>query len=459
MCFRNCTDNQKKWWSFGVSFFVLLFALIIGVSWPRISSQILYNVSLIERFSKIAITFISHFSSIKQFVLRNGSRNYDIWMNAPVPIFFEIFLFNWTNPEQIRNHEIKPNFVQMGPYTFLEKHERVNLRWNNNNTVTFNQKRTWHFIPEMSNGTLDDKITNINVISAVSISDFGRTMITTYTYIFLLQSVAYQMRNEKNLFVLEGVNLILNRFGSFLYTKTTRELLFEGFSDPVLQFLKNANISGINLPDKFGWFANRNESATYDGTFVMTTGTNSLENMGYVTHWNNLSRIPYYKDECGKINGTTGELWPPIHGTPDVTIFVPDICRGITLKYDSVVNEYDLLGLKWIGDDRVFDNGKKYKEASCWCSAKPTDCPDLPPGVFNISACKFNSPSFVSYPHFYLADSQYLAAVNGLYPNRADHEFYLSLEPITGIPLEVKAQLQINILIQPSNTLRLLVLH
>lgn len=39
-----------------------------------------------------------------------------------------------------------------------------------NDTVSYDQIRTWHFVPEMSNGTLDDNVTSVNVIAAVSCS-------------------------------------------------------------------------------------------------------------------------------------------------------------------------------------------------------------------------------------------------------------------------------------------------
>lgn len=55
----------------------------------------------------------------------------------------------------------------MGPYTFEEKHERANVVWNKNHTVTFNLKRTWYFIQELSNGRLSDEVTSINPIAAV----------------------------------------------------------------------------------------------------------------------------------------------------------------------------------------------------------------------------------------------------------------------------------------------------
>lgn len=84
-------------------------------------------------------------------------------------MYLEVYFFNWTNPDDVKTKNgTKPHFVEMGPYTFSEVHERVNLVWNANNTVTYEQRRTWHFVPELSKGTLDDQVTNLNVITLVS---------------------------------------------------------------------------------------------------------------------------------------------------------------------------------------------------------------------------------------------------------------------------------------------------
>lgn len=101
-------------------------------------------------------------------MLKNGSLNYNNWIETPLPMYLQIKMFNWTNPEDIKNPNVKPNFVEMGPYTFLEKHKRVNLNWHEENgTLSYDQIRQWHFVPELSNGSLLDEITNVNVMATV----------------------------------------------------------------------------------------------------------------------------------------------------------------------------------------------------------------------------------------------------------------------------------------------------
>jgi len=46
-------------------------------------------------------------------------------------------------------------------------------------------------------------------------------------------------------------------------------------------------------------------------------------------------------------------------------------------------------------------------------------------------------------------DPYYVDQVEGMSPNQKDHEFYMVVEPSTGIPLEVAARFQVNMLVEP----------
>lgn len=88
-------------------------------------------------------------------------------------MYIKFTMFNWTNAHEIQAANYKPNLTECGPYVFLEKHKRVNVTFHSeNDTVSFDQIRTWHFMPNMSVGSLDDNITNVNVIAAVSCDMF-----------------------------------------------------------------------------------------------------------------------------------------------------------------------------------------------------------------------------------------------------------------------------------------------
>lgn len=241
-----------------------------------------------------------------------------------------------------------------------------------------------------------------------------------------------------------------SRGGSLFVTKSVREWLFDGYDDPLLDFLKLADLP-YDLPfDRFGWFYNRNESSSYDGRINMYTGQDTIAKLGTIHTWNNISHTPFYRDRCGMINGTTGELWQPgMNPTASITMFPTDICRSITLNYAGTIEHLGIEGSQWVADESTFDNGTLYPQQACFCTAAPESCPDLASGVFNVSECRYGAPAFVSFPHFYLADPSYRENIDGMAPQSDLHKFTLALEPTTGIPLKVNARMQINILLQP----------
>lgn len=245
-------------------------------------------------------------------------------------------------------------------------------------------------------------------------------------------------------------SLLNNHGGSLVTTKTVAELLYDGYDDELLEFIQGfPGLKGINIPfSRFGWFVDRNESSEYDGRFNMYTGVDDISNLGILHSWNYEHETKYYRDECSVVEGTTGELFPPLNIKNDLSVFATDVCRSVNIVPDGEYSSYDIVGQKWVGDYRVFDNGNRYSPAQCYCTSKLSECPDMPYGVLNVSDCKFGAPAFVSYPHFYLADRVFLDSIDGLAPTKQDHEFYVALEPSTGIPLAVRAQLQLNVLLQ-----------
>jgi scavenger receptor class B, member 1 len=241
--------------------------------------------------------------------------------------------------------------------------------------------------------------------------------------------------------------------GPLFVKRRVSELLFDGYEDRLLTVLRaNQNPAFPKPPfEKMGWFVDRNNSETYDGKFRMFTGIDDIFKLGNLQLWNGKPMTNMYREHCGDVRGTTGELWPPIDEgkKPDLSLFVSDVCRTITLKYSEEYSKLGIDGYKWVADESVFDNGKKYPDMSCYCSAAQENCPDLASGVFNASKCKWDSPAFISFPHFYLADEIYRNNISGMMPDKDEHEFYMALEPRTGIPLSIKAALQINLLIRP----------
>lgn len=189
----------------------------------------------------------------------------------------------------------------------------------------------------------------------------------------------------------------------------------------------------------------RNGTSNLTGHYNMHTGDGDMSRIGKVELWDYRNYTDFFPRECGLINGSAGEFYPPKQQRDQpISFFSPDMCRSIAFDYaeDQVVNGIN--GYKYSGGKRTVDNGTVYPENECFSEGQ-----SVPSGVMNVTSCRMGTPVFMSFPHYYASDPYYLNQVEGLSPNQSKHEFYMILEPMTGIPLDVAARLQINMLIRP----------
>ncbi|KAJ8947537.1 hypothetical protein NQ318_005015 [Aromia moschata] len=292
-----CTARCQKWTTFSLSGVFVVLGILTICFWD----SLFHNI------------FVHEMS-----LANSRTKGYEMWKETPNSIFF-----NWTNPEQVHNASAKPKFVECGPYTYYEHHIRENVTFNSNNTVSFFTKKLWKFLPERSVGSLKDKITTLNPIVAT----------------------VGQLVRYKHYIVRRGVNFFIEEKKEQLaITKTIAEFIFDGYEDPLLDLVHKLNISSFKVPySKFGWFADRNGSVTYDGAFNMYNGADDIEKLGIMTTWNYQNRTQYYRDGCGNIDGTTGELWYPPRGIETIKLFSSDLCSSIELEKSS---DYMLHGLE-----------------------------------------------------------------------------------------------------------------
>ena len=101
-----------------------------------------------------------------------------------------------------------------------------------NYSVTFKERRFWHFEPSLSGGTLNDYITTVNMPVLASQeakrADYWQSFMLDATYSAI----------EAGLFV----------------NKTVKELLFDGYDDTLLSIAQMAGAKSRAPLDKFGWF-------------------------------------------------------------------------------------------------------------------------------------------------------------------------------------------------------------
>lgn len=104
---------------------------------------------------------------------------------------------------------------------------------------------------------------------------------------------------------------------------------FEFLYHPYLDNTFPSNTCVINI---FFKFSQRNNSGEYDGYFQMYTGVDTLDHVGQICEWKNLSTVDpkVYPGECGKLSGSAGEFFPPKRDKTFVDFFSPDLCRWET---------------------------------------------------------------------------------------------------------------------------------
>ncbi|KAM3963725.1 scavenger receptor class B member 3 [Aphomia sociella] len=399
------TTTMKSGLFLGFGSVLVLIGAILAAAWPSL--------------------FMTQLKKIM--VVTNESMSYEMWREPPIQMYLECFLFNISNVnELISGKNKKIRVEQMGPYVFRETHTKTNITWNNeNSTLTFFNERWWHFEPEMSNGSLSDMVTSVNPVVVTA-----AYVMRDYNIFYKLMVDSFMLIVHENLFLSANVS----------------SWLFHGIDDPLLRMAEQFPFVPVVVPyDKFGWFYERNGSLIYDGAFNMNTGAADFSQLGNVEMWRYSNRT-VYRDDCGIVRGSSGELWAPEYGQPEVFVFASDICTHLTLSKNKDVNIEGVDGVQYAANDSIFDNGHKYPQMECYCDeVRDANC--MPSGALNVSACRYGAPAFVSLPHFLHSDPHYPSKIEGLNPT-PDHNFRLTLEMFTGMPLEVFAQLQISLLVR-----------
>ncbi len=111
----------------------------------------------------------------------------------------------------------------------------------------------------------------------------------------------------------------------------------------------------------------------------------------------------------------------------------------------------DISGYEYVLDELLYNNATYTPSNACF-NPYPAEETHLPNGMLNVSSCKFQAPAFVSFPHFLHVDPEMTVDrfPEGTFsPDEAAHKNFVTLEPGSGIPLEVGIRLQINGFIRP----------
>ncbi|XP_006050060.2 scavenger receptor class B member 1 isoform X2 [Bubalus bubalis] len=362
-------------------------------------------------------------SIIKQQVLKNvridpNSLSFNMWKEIPVPFYLSVYFFNIVNPEGIIQGQ-KPQVQERGPYVYREFRHKSNITFNNNDTVSFLEYRSYQFQPDKSCGQESDYIVMPNI---------------------LVLSASMMMENRPGLLKLM-MTLAFSTLGQRAFMNRTVGEIMWGYDDPLIHLINQYFPNSLPFKGKFGLFAELNNSDS--GLFTVFTGVKNFSRIHLVDKWNGVSKVNFWhSDQCNMINGTSGQMWAPFM-TPESSLefYSPEACRSMKLVYKEQGVFGGIPTFRFVAPSTLFANGSVYPPNEGFCPCRES-------GIQNVSTCRFNAPLFLSHPHFYNADPVLAEAVSGLHPNPKEHSLFLDIHPVTGIPMNCSVKLQLSLFLK-----------
>ncbi|XP_061727775.1 scavenger receptor class B member 1 [Cydia pomonella] len=358
----------------------------------------------------------------RELKLWNGSLSYSYWQKPGVVRLTKVYIFNVTNPSGFLEHGEKPKLVEVGPFVYREDMEKVNIKFHDNDTITYQHNKILRFVPELSvNKNQKLTVPNIPLLTVTSFSPNLAGLVVSGLASVL--SVAYKKTAEP-------------------FVKVTAEQLVFGYDDPLVTLAHYFYPKGKRPNSQMGLLLARN--GTLDEVSTIYTGQKSMSRFGYLDKINGLDHLPHWKDSpCNDIRASEGSFFPPRAVTKSdlVHVYDKDICRILPLQYRRDIYKDGIQTGLYTPPASTFESADVNPDNRCYCQGEK--CP--PRGLQNISPCQYSAPVYLSYPHFYDAEPSLLDKFEGLKPVQKTHETYFMIQPKLGVPLEGFVRVQLNL--------------
>eukprot|EP00210_Caulerpa_lentillifera_P004668 g4453.t1 len=327
--------------------------------------------------------------------------------------YTRFYFFNITNLDDVRYNGSKPILQECGPYTYRTSAEKVEVAFYWNGSISYKERTYYYPEPSMTTGTFNDIIITLNMP---------------------LVGVLKRIQNISNSFVLR---LIMGRIVSYLSQsgeglseglfvgRTVNQLLW-GYNDPLLQTLSRLARRWVDVGPRFSLMTNGSiYSIGSEPTSVIHSGFNDITKIGQMEQWNGLKATVNWNNYSEPVQGTSGNFFRPFLSENDqLTIWIPQMYRSMNMIKGA---DAKILGIDvyryfidpefWAPDDRFYDTYQ---------------------GLINVTGnSAAGSPGpylYFSPPYFCGADPNLTEAVIGV-ECKGDDEFYVDVEPFTGISL------------------------
>ncbi|XP_018567422.1 scavenger receptor class B member 1-like isoform X2 [Anoplophora glabripennis] len=366
-------------------------------------------------------------------VISNSSNNIKMWTNPSPKSLVKVHIFNYTNLKEYDNKWDKKLKVQeVGPYVYEESLERVNVQFDDDgNFVSFQEKRSYNFRPDLSKGKQSDQVhvPNIPLMAGTAMSKYH------------------------NYFVRLAFSSFLTGLDEKPFVTLPADKFIIGYRNKLLDLSQSwTRLNGLESlsSETVGILASKN--GVQPNVITMNTGKADINKLGLIEKLNGKDHFEYWStEECDRVTAADGMVYPPklVQRKQPLHFLIPQMCRTLPLVFE---NEATILNGKipayrYKSPEYIFDTAEERPGNQCYCSLTSGDCPLK--GVYNVTPCNFGVPSFISNPHFLGADESLLTAIDGLKTlDKKDIETYINLHPSMGFSMSGRATFQLNVQVQ-----------
>ncbi|KAK7790999.1 hypothetical protein R5R35_007896 [Gryllus longicercus] len=385
-----------------------------------------------------------------QTTLQPGTLAYTFWDQPLDVLYIRTFIFNITNAEAFLSGEEKMNLQEIGPFVYREVTVFANLTVHDNDTASFSANRTLEFLPHLSVGDPKDYVVtvpNLPLLGAAAM--LGESALVTN---LALRSLA--------LFV--GATPLL--------TMTADKVLW-GYDDPLVSMAHSVAPSFVDFK-RLGLL---DRMYTEVDDVVVRAGRNGgvdpkakvAEDVYSIQTYRGATGFPHWGHgvqprfdpltgealpahlSCDTVQGSYEGVLFPRNVRPEQRMYVyrKQFCRSAPIVYqnDGFTEEGYRYMLYHVDMNPLIDPDDP--ESQCYCTrtfGSNSGC--VPPGFSSIAPCFYKMPVALSQPHLMDAQPALQNKLTGLNPNRDEHLSYFRLQPETGIPLNIRCRLQINLM-------------
>ncbi|KAK5638325.1 hypothetical protein RI129_012620 [Pyrocoelia pectoralis] len=359
--------------------------------------------------------------------IKPNSFAFELWKNPPYEVMIKAYIFNVTNGRAFLDGEEKLVLNEVGPYVYKEMVFNTNISFNENGTLSFIGRRAIKLVPGLSVGDPSKDtllLPNVPLLGAVS------AMVDQSFFVKLAVGQLSLLVSAK-----EFLNLTVDEY-LFGYNDNLITLASQflpnwidfsrfGIADRIIALDNASNIASTVLqPEKFA------DIGKY--SLIEFRGSPHLE------EWSNIG----HNSTCGLIKGAyLNMIFPPnLPEGCNLVLYRSGFCRPIPIRYNHTdTKKYGYKTYTFTINDNFLATDDP--DNHCYCRKWPC----IRKGVGDISPCYYGIPLTISQPHFLNADPKLLQEIGGLSPDPQKHSFYIVIHPESGLTLEAKFRLQLNL--------------